>query len=618
MHKRELEEGLKSSNRDQSRETLDAVFHSLCQAIDTPRSQAAYLLWKHKEYAQLVSLEVDPIRYTSASAYADDILVSKFLAKFPDFRHEDLDPKGKALQTFLDCENACKETNQKFQALEEGSQMWPPEMRRVFLSARRKIASVLGDPDLSRIASEFGWGPGATTSTSGAETSAYVKFKANLDVTSNALIMGHCCINSIPAWVNCQLQTDEFPSVAASLTREVFNIVRGNEIVFVPKNAKTHRTIAKEPHVNSFLQRGFGREIKRLLRVNAGQDLKDQTKNQRLAQYGSSTGELATIDLSGASDTISTEVVRFLLPSRWFLLLDMIRSKQGFLREKGLWIHFHKFSSMGNGCTFELESLIFWALCSAAQDHQDFSYTSVYGDDIIVPSMHYEKIVSVIQYAGFSVNASKSFASGPFRESCGKDYFHGIDVRPIFLKEEISNVESMFRLANAVRRYAHKNGGNRYCDARYLTVWNSIVNRIPKPFRIFRIPEGFGDCGILSNLDEAVPTLSTKGLRKLALHGWGGYLFNAIVRVPVKKPMRDRHAAYATILSVAEKSNLAPSQGRLDLLTIRTTKRHHVLSVEWMISELTPSKGHHDLRKSTYPKMTRIHAHGWHDLGPWQ
>jgi len=616
MHKQELIEGLSPSSRDSSHALLDVVLHGLCQAVDSPRSLSVFILWKHKEYAQLVALEVNPLHYNSPIAFSNDQLVTKFLAKFPDFRHEDLDPEGKALQTFLDCEDACKETNRRFKALEEDPHLWDPTMRRVFLSARRKIASVLGEPDLDSIASEFGWGPGATTSTSGSLTSAYVKFKAKLDVTSNTLIMGHCCINSIPAWLNCQLQTDEFPSLPVSLVRDAFSIVRGNEIVFVPKNAKTHRVIAKEPHVNSFLQRGFGREIRRLLRVYAAQDLNDQGVNQRLAQFGSLTGILATIDLSGASDTISTEVVRFLLPEKWFKLLDMIRSKQGYLRKKDQWVHYHKFSSMGNGCTFELESLIFWALCRAAQDYQDDSFVSVYGDDLIVPARHYESVTRVISYAGFVVNETKSFKDGPFRESCGKDYFFGYDVRPIFLKESLSTVESKFRLANALRRLAHRRENGYGCSLLFKHTWDLVVAAIPKPFRIFKIPEGFGDCGILSNFDEALPSISLKSWRELARKGWGGYLFNAITRAPVKKPMTDRHAGYTAVLMAAESSKIVPSQGRLGDYYLG--RQQFLIAAERGVSSLTPSLGHHDLRKSTVPKITRIHAHGWHDLGPWQ
>lgn len=604
-------------SRTISKEMLLSVSSNIFGAIDTPRSLAAHMLLESGEYAQLVNLEIDPGNYDSAHAFADDYLVTKVLSKFPDFSHKDLDPKGKAIESFFKFEDACKSTNQKFKALELDPSLWDPSMLAIFRLARRKISSVLRTPDLKRISSGFGWGPGATTAVSGSHTSAYIKFKAKLDVTSNSLVMGHYCVNSTPAWVNCQLQTDQFPSIPVSLTREMMNVVRGNEIVFVPKNAKTDRIIAKEPHVNSYLQKGFGSEIKRLLRIRADVNLKDQTYNQRLAKHGSLNGDLATIDLQGASDTISQELVRYLLPPKWYMLLDQIRSKQGYLREKKTWIYYHKFSSMGNACTFELESLIFWALCKSCLEVNGGAQTvNVYGDDIVIPVEHYDSVVKVLNFAGFSVNLSKSFHSGRFRESCGKDYFDGIDVRPIFLKETISNVESLFKLANSIRRYAHRRSFNYGCDNRLRAAWLHVTERIPDSFRNLKIPEGFGDSGLLSNFDEACPTRPQ--------NGWCGYLFKGLVRLPVKQAMRDGHSGYTVMLSVSGKSapELPPDPSDYISLEeiwrlatpIRSTR--NLIDLE-LVNEGLPLRGHHDLRKMTYPKITRIHTHSWYDLGPW-
>jgi hypothetical protein len=51
-----------------------------------------------------------------------------------------------------------------------------------------------------------------------------------------------------------------------------------------------------------------------------------------------------------------------------------------------------------------------------------------YGDDIIVPVRYVRSVVSELETFGFKVNASKSFWTGYFRESCGKDYYKGEDV----------------------------------------------------------------------------------------------------------------------------------------------------------------------------------------------
>jgi len=52
----------------------------------------------------------------------------------------------------------------------------------------------------------------------------------------------------------------------------------------------------------------------------------------------------------------------------------------------------------------------------------------VYGDDIIIPTdMVSEALRSLTAY-GFVVNRHKSFWNGKFRESCGGDFYDGIDV----------------------------------------------------------------------------------------------------------------------------------------------------------------------------------------------
>ncbi|UUW21245.1 MAG: RNA replicase beta chain [Sanya fiers-like virus 11] len=577
MHKAELVRRLKGVGNDQSKVVLDEIFFELCSSLNTPRSLTAWLLYSNQEFDQLVSLEMSPLDYESSDSFAIDYFVSKVLSKYPHFKLSQ-SPESAALTSFLKFEEACKITNRRFRDLEDDPSKWDPLMRQIFLSARRKILKVLGSPDLDEIASRFGWGPGATSSASGSKTTIYDKFSQRLDVTSNALIMGHCCINSTPSWANCQIQTDEFPSCNVHLVRESFHVIRGNEIVFVPKNAKTHRTIAIEPHVNSYLQKGFGAIIRKRLLQRAGIDLNDQTYNQRLARVGSLTNELATIDLSGASDTISHEVVKYLLPKSWYRLLAACRSPQGYLKAEDRWIFYHKFSSMGNGYTFELESLIFWALCEGLREQTQITGPiSVYGDDLIVPSQMYDQLSEVLTFAGFTFNLQKSFKDGPFRESCGKDYFLGRQVRPLFIKKRVDCVEELLKLANNLRRYAHNPLGG-YCDKRFRSVYERVVSFIHPDFTRYKIPDGFGDGGLVADFDSATPSIVTH-------NGWTGYSYRYIHRSPFKKRMVDGHAVYTTALATAG-------------------------SEEPLLGYVTP-------RKSTYPRIARNTVWEWRCLGPW-
>jgi hypothetical protein len=52
----------------------------------------------------------------------------------------------------------------------------------------------------------------------------------------------------------------------------------------------------------------------------------------------------------------------------------------------------------------------------------------VYGDDIIVPVEYVHTVIAKLEAFGLIVNGSKSFWTGKFRESCGKEYYDGTDV----------------------------------------------------------------------------------------------------------------------------------------------------------------------------------------------
>lgn len=156
-----------------------------------------------------------------------------------------------------------------------------------------------------------------------------------------------------------------------------------------------------------------------------------------MAQTASRNKDLATIDLSMASDTISYGIILELFPQGWFELMDQARAPSYKIENK--WYDYHKFSAMGNGFTFEMESLLFFALASAVAEHlEETGPVSVYGDDIIIPTNCSELLIEVLSVCGFSINKEKSFIDGPFRESCGGDYFEGYDVRAFYLKDKIS------------------------------------------------------------------------------------------------------------------------------------------------------------------------------------
>lgn len=223
-----------------------------------------------------------------------------------------------------------------------------------------------------------------------------------------------------------------------------------NRLEFVPKNWKTYRSIACEPEGNVFLQLAFDTYVKGRLR-RVGIDLSDQSKNQQLAKEGSLDGRLATIDLSMASDTLAFNAVAWLFPKSWFDYLNAVRSP----RSRGeASVQYAKFSSMGNGCTFALETLVFYAACRALGSKE----CSVYGDDIIIESSLVVPLVRLLRFFGFSVNTDKSHFTGPFRESCGANWFQGTDITPVYLRDIDRRKAMMCHLVNTLAGIARPGG----------------------------------------------------------------------------------------------------------------------------------------------------------------
>lgn len=229
-------------------------------------------------------------------------------------------------------------------------------------------------------------------------------------------------------------------------------LITENRVTFVPKSWKTERTIACEPTGNMCLQLAFDKYAKRRLR-RAGLDLSDQTKNQELAKEGSIDGKYSTIDLSMASDTLAYNTVALLFPEKWFQYLRSVRS-QFYTMYPGNKETYSKFSSMGNGSTFPIETLVFAAACRAVGS----SSFSVYGDDIIIEQNNVERLLALLAYLGFVPNTDKSFTEGPFRESCGKDWYKGFDITPFYIRELDRRKATQCHLANGLMRICKPNG----------------------------------------------------------------------------------------------------------------------------------------------------------------
>lgn len=230
-------------------------------------------------------------------------------------------------------------------------------------------------------------------------------------------------------------------------------------VISVPKTQKTPRIIAIEPSTVQFAQQGLKRELYRAIGASSLRDVlgfQDQERNQKLALEGSVTGELATLDLSEASDRVHLSVVERLL-SRWPHLLDYVMATRSYSADvRGEVIRLAKFASMGSALTFPIEAIVFTTIaameCYAPGVRLSgrllVGRISVYGDDIVVPVDKVDAVIGGLEAFGFKVNRHKSFWSGRFRESCGKEYYAGTDVSVVRLRAEVPTSQRDAALIN--------------------------------------------------------------------------------------------------------------------------------------------------------------------------
>jgi len=220
---------------------------------------------------------------------------------------------------------------------------------------------------------------------------------------------------------------------------------RPTRVILVPKTLKTPRVIAIEPVCMQYVQLGLMAAIREAVSrddiLDSFVGTESQVPNQHMAREGSRNGALATLDLSEASDRVSNQHVRGLLRNhRWLRgAVDSCRSRKADVPGHGV-IRLAKFASMGSGLTFDMEAMVFLTIVFTSIEsdlrrplsRQDIrSYVGrvrVYGDDIVVPVEHVPSVIAHLEAFGLKVNASKSFWSGKFRESCGKEYYDGQDV----------------------------------------------------------------------------------------------------------------------------------------------------------------------------------------------
>jgi hypothetical protein len=217
-----------------------------------------------------------------------------------------------------------------------------------------------------------------------------------------------------------------------------------SRVISVPKTQKTPRIIAIEPSSVQYVQQGILESLTRA----TDRDLicsfissRSQEPNQLLARQGS-IGALATLDLSEASDRVSLQHVKSITSGNPLFQKAILacRSERAAVPGHGV-ISMSKFASMGSALCFPLEAMVFLTMIFLGIERErGYRFTNrsefsdfvgkvrVYGDDIVIPVDYVHTVVDSLEYFGAKVNRRKSFWTGRFRESCGKEYYDGHDV----------------------------------------------------------------------------------------------------------------------------------------------------------------------------------------------
>lgn len=402
----------------------------------------------------------------TGSDFKTQYLKSAYLSKYADPSPDSAEKRrSAAIQKWMDTEDLNRLTNERIRSADQDFNILPRvTLKRFVKHCRRTVASILGP--LSDDLVIGGFSGGASTSRRRTEAHPSFKFSDKADVTDDAACVVDLLLHTVPLFRQYGIFSD--------LRR-----VEGAVLFTVPKNSDIDRCACKEPDVNMYLQKGVGARIRRRL-LRAGINLNDQSINRDLARLGSSDGSLATLDLSAASDSISIELVRLLVPPLWFEYLNSIRSQK--VSVDGSIVVTEMFSSMGNGFTFELESLLFFAISKSVLYFEGIKgRLSVYGDDIICPSTGFDMIVWSLNWFGFRANLDKSFSTGSFRESCGGHYHEGKDVTPFYLKRPAKRLTDLIRVANQLRKWIllESNGLPVVGEAERFDVWCYLRDRVP-------------------------------------------------------------------------------------------------------------------------------------------
>lgn len=322
--------------------------------------------------------------------------------------------------------SAFHETQSRIRAIQFDS--LSEETQRVLVLARIYIADTLGMYDDEEHRNLCRFGRRASVGIPSRKASEAERWELPISGSQNQIAW----FDSEMSQVDC-IQEYWIKQLDSDPDRSIYQQVDFLTLTLVPKTFKSFRSIMPNTTIGGYMSYGLGEMIRKRLK-RKGYDIATlQERHKYLARRGSEHGMFVTADLSSASDSISVALVNRLLPKDWSDILNLSRIPNIQLPDGSI-IESETFCTMGIGYTFPLQTLVFLSLLKAVHflllGKRARSTISVYGDDMIYISHIHQKVVETFEELGFVINLDKTYHVGHFRESCGGDFFHGVDVRP--------------------------------------------------------------------------------------------------------------------------------------------------------------------------------------------
>jgi len=403
------------------------------------------------------------------------------------------DRRASALATWLECNALCRDMNLNFPEFKtrEGQPMSSLTLD-VLQRAQKWLTDVLGALDArlanpGEVACLGEIGPGSAIGSKHNDLLAKLFENRIIAPTETALYLWHVLTGSDKTLQDAdRLNSHEYgPPVA---------IKGAAKWASAPKDCVTDRPTVTPTTLGSFLTRSLGIALEGEL-DRLGFSVDTQPDRQReLARLGSldeTVGQWwrpATVDSTSASDTQYMALHSYLLlgcPNIWRAICATregvisipvsVLGRVVALSDCGLTplalhglhvvddhlidnedphVKVHMTGGMGCGFTFPLQTFTYLALAIGLMDIREvpvhaypcgfrMRMLGVFGDDVALPEVVAAEYVGILKELGMLPNEAKTYLSGPFKESCGTDWFRGLDIRGVYCKQLNSDADKV-------------------------------------------------------------------------------------------------------------------------------------------------------------------------------